>query len=182
MRRWLGQEKKIMSAAQEPIGTPFGPFTTAEEVARDVNVSGKTAIVTGRASNLGHETVGVLNAHGARVVLPARDRTEGVAGISRVEIIAIDLLDPASVLSFADGFLAEHKSLDLLILSAGVMATPLFRDAEGHEGQFATNHLGHFRLTTALWPALRRRAHRLMASIFHNRSFRPLFTEADIAF
>src|SRR5690606_4875286 len=66
----------------------------------------------------------------------------------------MDLLDAASVRSFADRFLAQHESLDLLILSAGGMATPLFRDAEGHEGQFATNHLGHFRLTAALWPAL----------------------------
>ncbi|MQY37610.1 hypothetical protein SRB17_56140 [Streptomyces sp. RB17] len=38
--------------------------------------------------------------------------------------------------------------------SAGIMATPLRRDARGHEGQFATNHLGHFRLVTRLWPAL----------------------------
>src|SRR3546814_19612495 len=47
------------------------------------------------------------------------------------------------------------RSLDRLILSAGVMATPLFRDPAGREGQFATNHLGHFRLTAALWPRLR---------------------------
>src|SRR5690606_18223772 len=60
-----------------------------------------------------------------------------------------------SINSFADQFLAAHASLDLLILRAGVMATPLFRDADGHEGQFVTNYLGHFRLTAALWPALR---------------------------
>jgi hypothetical protein len=35
------------------------------------------------------------------------------------------------------------------------MATPLFRDAQGREGQFATMHLGHFRFTVAQWPALR---------------------------
>lgn len=146
-----------MPAMQRPLGTPFGPFTTAEEVARDIDLSGKTAIVTGGASNLGHETVRVLAARGARVIVPARGADaarQALSGIPRVEIIPMDLLDPVSVRSFADRFLAEHESLDLLILSAGVMATPLFRDAEGHEGQFATNHLGHFRLTAALWPAL----------------------------
>ncbi|MGB3389501.1 MAG: oxidoreductase [Pseudaminobacter sp.] len=146
-----------MAAAQTPLGTPFGPFTTAEEVARAVNLSGKTAIVTGGASNLGRETVRVLASRGAHIIVPARDADaarQALAGIPRVEIMSMDLLDAASVRSFADRFLAQHESLDLLILSAGVMATPLFRDAEGHEGQFATNHLGHFRLTAALWPAL----------------------------
>jgi len=146
-----------MASAQEPLGTPFGPFTTVEEVARDVDLSGKTAIVTGGASNLGHETVRVLAARGAHVIVPARDADaarQALSDIPRVEIVSMDLLDPAFVRRFANGFLARHKSLDLLILSAGVMATPLFRDSEGHEGQFAINHLGHFRLTAALWPAL----------------------------
>lgn len=146
-----------MAAAQKPLGTLFGPFTTAEEVARDIDLSGKTAIVTGGASNLGHETVRILASRGAHVIVPARGvdaARRALSGIPHVEIMPMDLLDPASIRSFAGRFLAGHKSLDLLILSAGVMATPLFRDAEGHEGQFATNHLGHFRLTAALWPAL----------------------------
>ncbi|PJR09081.1 SDR family NAD(P)-dependent oxidoreductase [Sinorhizobium meliloti] len=146
-----------MSVVQKPLGTPFGPFTTAEEVARDVDLSGKIAIVTGGASNLGRETVRILSTRGAHVVVPARDvdaARQALAGIAGAEVVSLDLLDPASILGFAERFLAEHESLDLLILSAGVMATPLVRDAEEHEGQFATNHLGHFRLTAALWPAL----------------------------
>lgn len=147
-----------MTAAQKPLGTPFGPFTTAEAVARNIDLSGKIAVVTGGASNLGRETVRVLASRGAHVVVPARavdTARQALSGIRSVEVIPMDLLDPASVRQFAAGFLAAHGSLDLLILSAGVMATSLFRDAEGHEGQFATNHLGHFRLTAALWPALR---------------------------
>ena len=147
-----------MIVIQKQLGTLFGPFTTAEVVARDIDLSGKIAIVTGGASNLGHETVRVLASRRAHVIVPTRGADaarQALSGIPRVEIIPMDLLDRASVRSFADRFLAEHKSLDLLILSAGVMATPLFRDAEGHEGQLATNHLGHFHLTAALWPALR---------------------------
>ncbi len=66
----------------------------------------------------------------------------------------MDLADRASIAAFASGFLARDIPLPILINSAGVMATPLFRDHDGHESQFATNHLGHFRLAKALWPAL----------------------------
>lgn len=147
-----------MTDLQRPLGTAFGPFTTAESIARGIDLSGKNVIVTGGASNLGYETVRVLASRGAQIIVPARDSNgakRALSSVAHVKVVPIDLLDPASIRSFADRYLAERRSLELLILSAGVMATPLFRDAEGHEGQFATNHLGHFRLTQALWPALR---------------------------
>jgi NAD(P)-dependent dehydrogenase (short-subunit alcohol dehydrogenase family) len=66
----------------------------------------------------------------------------------------LDLSDPESVDSFAGRFVAHGEPLDLLINNAGIMATPLARDAQGHEMQLSTNYLGHFRLTARLWPRL----------------------------
>jgi NAD(P)-dependent dehydrogenase (short-subunit alcohol dehydrogenase family) len=66
----------------------------------------------------------------------------------------MDLIDPASVDAFAEKFLASGRPLHILVNSAGIMASPLARDARGREAQFATNHLGHFRLVKRLWPAL----------------------------
>jgi NAD(P)-dependent dehydrogenase (short-subunit alcohol dehydrogenase family) len=66
----------------------------------------------------------------------------------------MDLLDPVSIDAFAGRFASAGRALHLLVNSAGIMATPLTRDARGFESQFATNHLGHFHLTARLWPAL----------------------------
>lgn len=69
----------------------------------------------------------------------------------------MDLTDPASVDNFARDFVDTGLPLHMLINNAGIMALPeLKRDAQGNELQFSTNHLGHFRLTLRLWPALRR--------------------------
>ena len=65
----------------------------------------------------------------------------------------LDLLDRGSV----DQLVRDLTGpLHILVNNAGVMATPeLCRSPEGHELQFAANHLGHFRLALALLPALR---------------------------
>jgi len=73
-----------------------------------------------------------------------------------VEIEAMDLLDPASIDSFAERFLATGQPLHMLVNSAGIGGAPLTRDARGYESHFATNHLGHFQLAIRLWPALRK--------------------------
>jgi NAD(P)-dependent dehydrogenase (short-subunit alcohol dehydrogenase family) len=144
---------------QHSIGSGFNAATTAQEVMVGINLSDKTAIVTGGYSGLGLETARVLRLAGARVIVPARDVTraaKALAGID-VETWPMDLLDPVSIDAFADRFIASEKALHILVNSAGVMAVPeLTRDARGYEVQFATNHLGHFQLTTRLLPALRR--------------------------
>jgi NAD(P)-dependent dehydrogenase (short-subunit alcohol dehydrogenase family) len=149
---------------QHRIGSGFGPRSTAAEVIAGLDLSGKTAVVTGGYSGLGLETVRALASAGARVVVPAR-RPEHArkvldeADLARVSVAALDLADLQGVKDFAARFLAsdflgEAGSLDILINNAAIMASPERRVGPGWESQFATNHLGHFALTNLLWPAL----------------------------
>ncbi|NBD28153.1 oxidoreductase [Paenibacillus glycinis] len=147
-----------MTTKQSSIGSGFGASSTAEEVIQGIDLNGKIAIVTGGYSGLGLETVRVLRAAGAQVIVPTRDLDKAataLAGIDGIEIEAMDLLDPASIDAFAEKFLASGRPLHILVNSAGIMASPLRRDPRGYESQFATNHLGHFQLVARLWPALR---------------------------
>lgn len=148
-----------MTSQQFPLNTGFDAFSTADEVIQGIDLNGKVAIVTGGHSNLGLETARVLAAAGAQVILPARDPSRArpvLEVVPTATIEALDLTDPASIDAFGDHFLSRDRRLDILVNSAGIMATPLARDAAGNELQFSTNHLGHFRLTCRLWPALRR--------------------------
>jgi predicted ThiF/HesA family dinucleotide-utilizing enzyme len=52
---------------QAPIASGFGAATTASDVIRGCDLSGKVAIVTGGYSGIGLETVRTLAAAGARV-------------------------------------------------------------------------------------------------------------------
>ena len=155
--------------SQRKIGSGFGRDSTAAEVIAGIDLSGKTAIVTGGYSGLGLETVRALASAGAAVLVPAR-RPEhardvlAAAGLTPetgggVSVAELDLADQASVKEFAAGFLAgaapgASRSLDILINNAAIMARPERRVGPGWEAQFATNHLGHFALTNLLWPAL----------------------------
>lgn len=143
---------------QQPIHSGFGPATTAAEVIAGIDLSGRTAIVTGGYSGIGVETVRALSGAGADVIVPARNIAKAGAALQDIEHVAVepmDLTDQTSIDAFAERFLASGKPLPILINSAGIMATPFERDSRGYEIQFATNHLGHFQLVSRLWPALK---------------------------
>jgi NAD(P)-dependent dehydrogenase (short-subunit alcohol dehydrogenase family) len=143
--------------AQHKIGSGFGARSTAAEVLRGIDLTGKLAIVTGGYSGLGLETTRALVGAGAHVVVPARRPVvakEALASVEGVEIGELDLGDLESVRAFADGFLASGRSVDIMINNAAVMACPETRVGPGWEAQFATNHLGHFALVNRLWPAV----------------------------
>ena len=135
------------------ITTPFGAQTTAAEVLDGVDLTGKRAIVTGGASGIGRETARVLADAGADVTIGVRDLDAGtkVAAEIGARAALLDLADQGSVQAFATAWTGP---LDILVLNAGVMATPLGRTKEGWELQFATNHLGHFALATGLHDSL----------------------------
>jgi len=148
-----------MSAAdQVPTQSGFPAKSTASEVLKNVELSGKTAVVTGGYSGIGLETVRALVARGARIFVPVRSpqkAAESLAAIGNVTTLAMDLADLGSVRSFAERVSSATQSLDLLINNAGIMACPETRVGPGWEAQFGVNHMGHFALTKALMPLLR---------------------------
>jgi NAD(P)-dependent dehydrogenase (short-subunit alcohol dehydrogenase family) len=142
---------------QAPIGSGFGPTTTARQVLEGIDLTDRVAIVTGGYTGIGLETTRALAEAGATVIVPARTpekARQALSNMPRVEHASLDLLDPASIDAFANELLATRRALHILINNAGIMATPLTRDARGYESQFSANHLGHFQLTVRLWPAL----------------------------
>jgi NAD(P)-dependent dehydrogenase (short-subunit alcohol dehydrogenase family) len=148
-----------MTTPQHKIGSGFGAQSTAAEVVDGIDLSGKLAVVTGGYSGVGIETTRALVDAGASAVVPARRpdyAREQLAGIDNVEVGELQLDDLGSVRAFVERFLDSGRKLDLLINNAGIMASPLFRVGPGWEGQFATNHLGHYVLTNLLWPAIAR--------------------------
>lgn len=155
-----------MTTEQRKIDTGFGVRSTASDVLRGIDLSGKLAIVTGGYSGLGLETTRALAGAGAHVVVPARRRAtaqEAVNGIDGVEVEELDLTDLDSVRSLAERFLASDRGIDIVINNAGIMAAPETRVGPGWEAQFATNHLGHFALVNRLWPAIARGGARVVS-------------------
>ena len=146
-----------MTHKQHPLGTPFPPAATADDVLAGIDLTGRNAIVTGGHAGIGLEVTRALAKAGAFVTVGARDpdrATGALAGVPGAEVSQLDLVDPRSIDAFADRWMEPGRPLHILINGAGASGGPE-RDARGYETQFATNHLGHFQLTRVLLPALR---------------------------
>ena len=143
----------------------FGATSTADEVLRSVNLSGKRVLVTGVSAGLGVESARALAAHGAQVIGAARDLSKAQGATEQVRaqatrggslhLVQLDLASLDSVRRCADGLLAAGKSFDVIIANAGVMACPKGTTVDGFETQFGTNHLGHFVLVNRIASLLR---------------------------
>ncbi|WP_284461927.1 SDR family NAD(P)-dependent oxidoreductase [Chryseobacterium sp.] len=152
------QNSNYQGTMQKTIISGFNAQSTAEEVIKGIDLTGKIAIVTGGNTGIGLETTKILAAAGATVIIPARNiqkAVENLKGIENVEIEPMDLINPSSIDDFAQKFLASGRSLHLLINNAGIMWVPLRKDERGIESQLATNYLAQFQLTARLWPALK---------------------------
>ncbi len=173
------------------VTTPFGFESTAADVIEGVDLTGRSAIVTGASSGIGVETARALAAAGASVTLAVRNRSSGdrvaavirdSTGNERVSVATVDLGDLSTVAAFVRAWTGP---LDILVNNAGVMAVPeLTMSSSGHEMQFATNHLGHFALAVGLHDALTAADRARIVSVSsggHQRS-PVVFDDIDYAF
>jgi NAD(P)-dependent dehydrogenase (short-subunit alcohol dehydrogenase family) len=143
----------MISNDQKNLNSGFGAKSEPSEILDGINLSGKTAIVTGGYSGIGIETTRALSEAGANVIIPARRTEEAMVALDGIipkdHIFEMDLSDLDSIKRFTD-LVKNNLSLSILINNAGIMACPESKTSNGWDLQFAVNHIGHFVLTHEL--------------------------------
>jgi len=128
-----------------------------------VELSGRTAVVTGGGRGIGAETARALAAAGARVVVSARTDTEIAlvaaelaASGHEAHAVAGDVTDPASVERLFTEATTRLGQVDILVNNAGISSSaPLRRQSiEEWRRLFAVNVEGTFLVTRAFLPAM----------------------------
>jgi WW domain-containing oxidoreductase len=133
---------------------PFGRRSTADDVLADLDLSGRTILITGCNTGIGFETFRALAHHGAHVIglarnpEAARDACQRAGGSSSP--VGCDLADLDSVVEAIQAVRRLGRSVDAIVASAGIMGTKELRVRDGVELQFLVNHVGHFALINGL--------------------------------
>uniref|UniRef100_A0A672FWT8 Dehydrogenase/reductase SDR family member 13-like n=1 Tax=Salarias fasciatus TaxID=181472 RepID=A0A672FWT8_SALFA len=137
-------------------------FVKGKRCKSQLNLTGKTVIVTGSNTGIGKTTAIDLAKRGARVILACRNEQRGLSaleevkkatGSSQVVFMQLNLGSMKSVRSFAETFLKNESRLDILINNAGLFMQG--RTSDGLGLTFGVNHIGHFLLTHLLLDRLK---------------------------
>ena len=142
---------------QRSLGSRFGARSTANDVLSGIDLTSRTALVTGGYSGLGLETTRALARAGACVIVPARDPQQ------HTRRSTIFPAPRCTSWTWPNWRAFEHSPptswrpaarLTSSLPARGIMACPETRVGPGWEAQFAVNHLGHYALVNLLWPAI----------------------------
>ena len=131
----------------------------------EIDLSGRSFLVTGANSGLGRATAEGLASLGGEVRMlcrseesgrGARDEIRRSTGNPAVHLDLVDLADPTSIRRLAERF--ADRPVDVLIHNAGLLPLELERTADGLELTLAVHVVGPLLLTRLLLPRLRRSA------------------------
>jgi NAD(P)-dependent dehydrogenase (short-subunit alcohol dehydrogenase family) len=142
----------------------------ASKIAADnaSSIAGKIVLTTGvTQGGLGATFVEEIAKHKpALLILAGRTASKVQATVDKiaqnpsssnvqVRILVLDLSSQQQIRSAAAEVLAYPEDhIDVVVNSAGIMAGPFTPTKEGIEGQFGSNHIGHFLFTNLIMPKI----------------------------
>ena len=132
----------------------------------DLNLRGKTALVTGANRGIGASIAQELAREGVNVCLAARDKAKleavaasiaAISGSNRTAIVPGDLREPASARAAVDAAVSAFGRLDIVVNDAGATKRADFFTLTEEDWQdgFALKFHGYVRTTRTAWPHLR---------------------------
>jgi dehydrogenase/reductase SDR family member 7B len=128
-----------------------------------VTFAGKRVWITGASSGIGAALARALAADGAHLILSSRRESElrkvredCIAAAASVEVVPLDLTDPAMLQRTSADTLARCGPIDLLIHCAGVSQRSLAKDtiADVDRKIMEINYFGTVELTRAVLPSM----------------------------
>lgn len=141
----------------------FNGKSTADDIARSIDLTGKLVIVTGANTGIGFEIACSMASSGARVIFACRNMIAGKQAVQKVkklhpqanaEVSSLDLARFDSIKDFAHRY--KDENIDILVCNAGVMNSEYKETSNGIEHTVGVSHFGHFLLTNLLLPQLLR--------------------------
>lgn len=163
----------MASAAKAPLElTPGQLFTLSHIKTKPIpppatlDLSGKTAIVTGSNTGIGYNASRVLLEHKlTRLIMAVRSIEKGEAAAeslrrdhpnAKIVVWQLDMLSYASIQDFAKRCNDELDRLDMALLNAGISGGPYATcPSTGHEAVFQVNYISTALLGMLLLPILK---------------------------
>lgn len=166
----------MASAAKAPLElTPGQLFTLSHIKTKPIpppaslNLSGKTAIITGCNTGIGYQSAKILVEHKlTRLIMAVRSVDKGQAAALtilkdhpdiKIDVWQLDMLSYDSIQAFAKRCADELRHLDMVMLNAGCQGGPFTTSpSTGHEVTFQVNYLSTALLAVLLLPSLKAKA------------------------
>lgn len=149
-----------------------------------MKLTGNTILITGGGSGIGRGLAEALHALGNKVIISGRRQTM-LAEVTKanlgIESVELDVVDPASIASVAEGLIAKYPELNVLINNAGIMGRDTIDtvvDASYADSVVSTNLLGPMRMTSALIDHLKAQPSATIAYVTSGLAFTPLADSA----
>ena len=145
-----------------------------------MRTTGRTVLITGGTSGIGHGLAVKLHRAGSTVIVGGR-RTdlldEIVAANPGMDSVVLDVADPASIAAAFASVTRSHPDLDVVVTMAGIMEPENLLDAsflETSERVITTNLLGTIRTVAAFLPFLQQQTDAVLMTVSSGLAFVPL--------